>query len=196
VNQPKNARVATNQRGGTLSHGVDLAPGQNPHINFEPSIHDGLHEARRPAPNNPPEVRGQLVQSVIERRNDYVQARARYVTMQEWERNDLVKNLGDLLGQCERDVQERMLWHLFLVHDDYGTRVGKAIKLGAADVKHLAPLAGQILTSEDTARLGRLGQNGDTLDAKPWGKWTGSVPTHQATAADVLGGMRAVEMAK
>jgi catalase len=196
VNQPKNARVATNQRGGTLSHGVDLAPGQNPHINFEPSLRAGLQDARRPAPNNAPEIKGRLVQSVIERRNDYVQARGRYVTMQEWEREDLVKNLGALLGQCERDVQERMLWHLFLVHDDYGTRVGKAIKLAAADVKHLAPLAGQILTGEDTARLGRLGQNDDTLDAKAWGKWTGSVSTHQATAADVLGGMRAVEMAK
>jgi catalase len=194
VNQPKNARVATNQRGGQMSYGVDLAAGQNPHINFEPSIHNGLHEAQRPNPNNPPEVHGRLVQSVIERRNDYVQARARYSTMQDWERDDLVKNMGDLLGQCERDVQERMLWHFFLVHDDYGTRVGKALGLSAADVKTLEPLAGQILTDEDQARLKKLGQNGDTLDPKPWGKWTGSVPNHRATAEDVLGGMRMSEM--
>ena len=75
---------------------------------------------------------------MIERRNDYVQARARYCTMMDWERDDLVKNLGDLLGQCERDVQERMVWHLLLVHDDYGTRVGKAIGITADDVQHLA----------------------------------------------------------
>jgi catalase len=190
VNRPKNAPVATNQRGGTLSHGVDLAPGQNPHVNYEPSQHDGLLEAPRPAAHNAPEIQGRLTRSVIERRNDYVQARARYETMLDWERDDLVKNLGDLLGQCERDVQQRMVWHLFLVHDDYGTRVGKAIDLTARDVSHLEPLNGQVLTANDRARLKTLGNNGDRIDPKAWGQWTGSVPVRQATADDVLGGMR------
>jgi catalase len=196
VNQPKNAHVATNQRGGQMSYGVDLAPGQNPHVNFEPNIHHGLEVSKRPSPNNPPEIHGRLTFTVIERRNDYAQPRARYSTMMEWERDDLVKNLGDLLGQCERDVQERMLWHLFLVHDDYGTRVGKAIGLSANDVKHLQPLAGQILTGEDTSRLQKLGNNGDQIDPQAWGKWTGSVQNHQTTADEVLAGMRTVEMAK
>jgi catalase len=189
-NRPKNADVATNQRGGTLSHGVDLAPGQNPHINFEPSVHSGLREATRPSPNNPPETRGRLIQAVIERRNDYVQPRARYATMMAWERDDLVKNMGDLLGQCERDVQERMLWHLFLVHDEYGTRVGKALGLSAGDVRNLEPLASQVLTSEDQARLKNLGNNRDAIDPNAWGQWTGSVQNIRATAEDVLGGMR------
>jgi len=191
VNAPKNARVATNQRGGQMSYGVDLAPGQNPHINFEPNIHNGLTESKRPSPINGPEIHGRLTQSILERRNDYVQARARYCTIQDWERDDLVKNLGDLLGQCERDVQERMLWHLFLVHDDYGTRVGKAIGLSAADVSGLAPLNGQVLTAEDQARLAKLGKNGDRIDAKAWGKWTGSVQDRQATADEVLKGLPA-----
>src|SRR3712207_6779055 len=73
VNSAKNARVATNQRGGQMSYGVDLAPGQNPHVNFEPSIHNGLVEAPRPPHDNAPEIRGKLTRSVIERRNDYVQ---------------------------------------------------------------------------------------------------------------------------
>ncbi len=188
VNQPKNARVATNQRGGQMSYGVDLAPGQNPHVNYEPSIHNGLQEAPR-QPNNPPEIRGRLVREVIERRNDYVQARGRYTTMMEWERDDLVKNLGDLLGQCARDVQERMLWHLLLVHDDYGNRVGQAIALSANDVRLLEPLPGQVLTDEDRQRLQHLGNNGDRIDPTVWGQWTSSVENRQATAADVLGGM-------
>jgi catalase len=195
VNQPKNATVATNQRGGQMSYGVDLAAGQNPHVNFEPSLHKGLHEAAR-KPNNPPEITGRLTQSVIERRNDYVQARARYCTMQDWERDDLVANLGDLLGQCERDVKERMLWHLFLVHDDYGARVAAALGMSAGDVRHLGPLEGQVLTAEDQARLQKLGKNGDAIDPKAWGKRTSAVPNHRATAADVLGGMREVSMAK
>jgi catalase len=193
VNQPKHAPVATNQRGGQMSYGVDLAPGQNPHVNFEPNIHGGLQEARRPTPNNPPEVRGRLTQSVIERRNDYVQARGRYCTMMDWERDDLVTNMGNLLGQCERDVQERMLWHFFLVHDDYGTRVGQALGMTAADVKHLAPLAGQVLTDDDKKRLQNLGANGDRIDPKVWGTWTSSVHNYQAKAEEVLGGMRNVE---
>ena len=195
VNQPKAARVATNQRGGQMSYGVDLAPGQNPHVNFEPNIHNGLEVSRRPNPNNPPEIRGRLTQSVIERRNDYVQPRARYCTMMDWERDDLVRNMGDLLGQCERDVQERMLWHLLLVHDDYGNRVGKALGMSAADVRHLEPLPGQVLTVEDQSRLQKLGNNGDIIDPTVWGTWTSSVRNHQATAEEVLGGMLMPEMA-
>jgi catalase len=194
VNQPKGAHVATNQRGGQMAYGVDLAPGQNPHVNYEPSIHGGLHEA--PAePNNPPEIRGRLTQRVIERRNDYVQPRARYCTMMDWERDDLVHNMGTLLGQCERDVQERMLWHLFLVHDDYGARVGEAIDLTADDVRHLAPLPRQVLTEEDQRRLAKLGNNGDRIDPNAWPKWTSSVENRQATADEVLGGMREAPMA-
>jgi catalase len=193
VNSPKQATVHTNQRGGQMSYGVDLAPGQNPHINFEPSIHNGLDEAER-KPNNQPEVKGRLTQTVLERRNDYVQARARYCTIEDWEREDLCKNMGDLLLQCERDVQERMLWHFFLVHDDWGTRVGQALGLTAKDVKKLAPLPGQVLTDEDKHRLQNLGSNGDKIDPKTWGAWTASVPNHRASAEEVLGGMKGVKL--
>ena len=191
VNQPKHAPVATNQRGGQASYGVDLAPGQNPHVNYEPSLHDGLREAAPKPPNASPVITGQLTRSVLERRNDYVQARARYETMQGWERDDLVATMGELLGQCERDVQERMIWHLLLVHDDYGARVGAAIGVGADDVRHLPPLAGQLLTDEDHARLGRLGDNGDTVEPARWGTRTGSVENRRASAEEVLGGSAA-----
>jgi catalase len=195
VNQPKQARVATNQRGGQMAYAVDLAPGQNPHVNYEPSLHHGLVEAPRPPQDHAPEIRGTLVRAVIERRNDYVQARARYCTMMDWERDDLVLNLGTLLKQCERDVQERMLWHLLLVHDDYGARVGRALGLGARDVAHLGPLPGQVLTADDEKRLRNLGSNGDVIDRAAWGKWTSSVKNHRASAEDVLGGMRLTEAA-
>jgi catalase len=195
VNQPKgvNGAVHTNQRGGQMSYGLDLARGQNPHVNFEPSIHNGLHEAQH-KPNNPPEVRGTLTQSVIERRNDYIQARARYCTMQDWERDELVNVLGNQLSQCERDVQERMVWHLLLVHDDYGNRVGKAIGITADNVKSLGPLPNQVLTQQDEARLKKLGNNGDRIDSTAWGKWTSSVPNYQARAEEVLSGMKDVRL--
>ena len=164
------------------------------HVNFEPSIHNGLREAER-KPNNPPEVRGRLTQSVIERRNDYVQARARYCTMMDWERDDLVLNMGNMLSQCERDVQERMLWHLLLVHDEYGARVGEHLGMTAADVKRLEPLAGQVLTEEDKARLQKLGENGDVIDPNVWGRHTSSVTNYQASADEVFGGRLTVPAA-
>ncbi len=190
VNQPKGVqgRVHTNQRGGQMSYGLDLAPGQNPHVNFEPSIHNGLQEAPR-KPYDGPEIKGKLTQSVLERRNDYAQPRARYCTMMDWERDDLVLNMGTLLNQCERDVQERMLWHLFLIHDDYGTRVGKHLNMTAEHVKQLSPLNGQVLTDEDQSRLKKLGSNSDKIDPNVWGKHTSSVKNYQASAEEVLGGM-------
>lgn len=125
---------------------------------------------------------------MIEHRNDYVQARGRYNTMMDWERDDLVNNMGNMLSQCERDVQERMLWHFFMVHDEYGARVGEKLGMGADDVKHLKPLATQILTEEDQQRLAKLGNNGDRIDPDVWGQWTSSVKNHPATAEEVLEG--------
>jgi catalase len=186
VNQPKTA-VATNQRDGQMAYGVDTAKAQNPHVNYEPSIHNGLQTSTRPEPNNSPVITGQLTRSVLERRNDYFQPRARFVTMQDWERDDLVKNMGDLLGQCERDVQLRMLWHFFLIHDDYGNRVAKTIGLSAKDVSSLQPLPGQVLTEEDKKRLQKLGNNGDTIEPAKWGKWTSAVENRHANPDEVLG---------
>ncbi|WP_275445777.1 MULTISPECIES: catalase [unclassified Halomonas] len=190
VNQPKGVKgkVYTNQRGGEMSYGVDLAPGQNPHVNYEPSIHNGLQEAQREEPNNPPEVNGRLTRSVIERRNDYIQARARFNTMMDWERDELINVLGGMMQSCERDVQERMLWHLYLVHDDYGNRVGQMIDMTADDVRHLQPLPKQVLTDEDKRRLENLGNNGDKIDNTVWGQWTSSVVNRQAAAEQVLMG--------
>src|SRR5690554_2565577 len=173
VNQPKGVkgRVHTNQRGGDMSYGVDLAPGQNPHVNYEPSIHNGLQESTREEPYEGPEVRGKLPRAILERTNDYVQPRMRFVTMQEWERDDLVRNMINNLRQCERDVQERMLWHFYMIHDQYGERVAQGLGMSVDDVKGLAPLATQRFTEEDNQRLANLGNNGDTLDPAGLGKW-------------------------
>ncbi len=188
VNSPQGIKhpVATNQRDGQMAYHQDVV-GQNPHVNYEPSIHGGLKEdTRQDHPIHQPEITGKLTRSVIDRRNDYAQARARFVTMNDWEREDLLLNMGNLLGQCERDVQERMLWHFFLVHDDYGSHVAKAIGLAAKDVRGLKPLAKQVLTDEDQHRLENLGANGDHMDRSKYGKHTGSVETHPAKAEDLL----------
>jgi hypothetical protein len=153
------------------------------------TIHNGLKESGRPEPSNGPTWTGQSMRSDLERRNDYAYARARYVTMQDWERDDLAKNMGSLLGQCEDDVKQRMLWHLFMLHDDLDLRVRQALGLTSMDVVHLLPLPRQQFTEAETKRLANLGANGDTMDKAPYGKVTGSVENKAATAEEVLSTM-------
>ncbi|WP_084958706.1 catalase [Thermoactinospora rubra] len=160
VNQAKNAAVRTNQRDGQMTYHVDGA-GESPHVNYEPSITGGLREARYPTHDEQgPVITGRLTRKRIPRANDYLQAGQRYLLMHEWERDDLVRNLVTLLSECDRPIQERMVWHFLLAEDDLGLRVGEGLGISPQDVAHLEPLAGQDLTDEDRERLGNLGKNG------------------------------------
>ncbi|NEA27557.1 catalase [Actinomadura bangladeshensis] len=160
VNRAKGANVRTNQRDGQMAYHVD-ACGENPHVNYEPSITGGLREGEYPTHDEQgPEIRGRLTRMRIERTNDYKQAGQRYCLMEDWERDDLVHNFVENISQAARPVQERMVWHLLLVEDDLGLRVGEGLGIGPDDVEHLDPLPGQTLTDEDRQRLANLGKNG------------------------------------
>ncbi|GLK13920.1 catalase [Streptosporangium carneum] len=160
VNQAKNAEVRTNQRDGLMTYHVDGA-GENPHVNYEPSITGGLREGQYPTHDEQgPVVSGRLTRKRIPRTNDYKQAGQRYLLMEQWERDDLVLNLVTMLSQASRPVQERMVWHFLLVEDELGGRVGEGLGIGPEDVAHLEPLASQDLTEEDRERLSNLGKNG------------------------------------
>ncbi|WP_440087486.1 catalase [Streptosporangium sp. LJ11] len=160
VNQAKNAEVRTNQRDGQMTYHVD-GQGENPHVNYEPSITGGLREGRYPTHDEQgPVVSGRLTRKRIPRTNDYTQAGQRYLLMEEWERDDLVLNFVGMLTQADRAVQERMVWHFLMVEDDLGLRVGEGLGIGPDDVSHLEPLASQDLSEEDRERMSRLGKNG------------------------------------
>lgn len=159
VNQAKNAEVRTNQRDGAMAYD-NRAANENPEVNYEPSITGGLREGQYPTHDEQgPEIRGRLTRKRIPLTNDYQQAGQRYLLMEDWERDDLVRNFVDLISQCDRKVQERMVWHFLLVENDLGLRVGEGLGIGPDDVAHLEPLAGQTLTDEDRSRLERLGKN-------------------------------------
>ncbi|GAA1355520.1 catalase [Arthrobacter koreensis] len=161
VNSAKNAKVATNQRGGQMSYGTDLAPGQNPHVNYEPSITGGVQEAPKQGPSAVgPELEGRLTRERIERTNDYLQAGQRFQLMEQWEKDDLVKNFVDNISQAARPVQERMLWHFYMCDDELGSRVGEGLGIGLAEIKDLGPLPTQTLTEEEQERVKNLGSNG------------------------------------
>lgn len=160
VNQPKNAAVRTNQRDGQMAYAVDDG-GEDPHINYEPSVNGGLREAQYPTEDEVgPEITGRLTRKRIPRTNDYKQAGQRFRLMQEWERDDLVTNFTNAFAQCTRAVQERMVWHCLLAEDELGLRVGEGLGISPEDVAHLEPLQSQTLTDEDRQRLANLGKNG------------------------------------
>ena len=160
VNQPKNGTPATNQRDSQMAYYVDET-GENPSVNYEPSITGGLAEAPKPAHSEQgPEINGRLTRAQIPRTDDYRQAGERYQLSEPWEKDELVGNLSTLLGKCDRPIQERMVWHLLLCDDELGNRVGEGIGISADDVRSLKPLAHQGWGEAEQQRLDNLGNNG------------------------------------
>jgi len=135
VNSPQK-HVATNQRDGQMTYHVDgNEAGGNPHINYEPNSRGGLKESQGSGKSHTPYVEGNLVRQKISRTNDYKQAGERYRVIEDWERDDLINNLVGLLKQCNRDIQERMVWHFSQCDKDYGQRVADGIGVNVADIK-------------------------------------------------------------
>ncbi|GCE25731.1 catalase X [Dictyobacter alpinus] len=127
INHPK-THVATNQRDGNMAYYVDgIDSGENPHVNYEPSLQSGLVESPRAGVEHSPEVSGKLVRQAIDRKNPYKQAGERYRSFEDWERDELVSNLVTALKSCIPAIQERMVYHLSQCDADYGQRVASGI---------------------------------------------------------------------
>jgi catalase len=128
INSPKK-NVATNQRDGQMTYRVDLAPGANPHVNYEPSSLGGLNEATPSGKPHTPYVAGELVRQTIDRTNDFGQAGQTYRDHSDWERDDLILNLVTNLKPVRRHIQERMVWLFSQCDADYGRRVAEGLGL-------------------------------------------------------------------
>ena len=133
INQAK-TRIATNQRDGQMTYQVDgVEAGENPHVNYEPSSRQGLHEANKTAKEYTPFVQGNIVRQSISRTNDYKQAGERYRSFSDAERNDLINNLVSALKQCNQDIQERMVTMFSKCDTDYGKRVADGLGIKVED---------------------------------------------------------------
>jgi len=126
INAPKK-RVATNQRGGLMQFKVDLAPGQNPHINYEPSMLGGLKEAEQPGKEYTPHIEGHLVRQSIDRRNDTGQAGDTFRKFEEWEKAELISNLVNDLSRCDKRIRDRMLELAEDADEEYGRRLREGL---------------------------------------------------------------------
>jgi len=131
INAPKK-HVATNQRDGQMTYFVDKAPGQNPHVNYEPSSLGGLKEATESGKEHQPAYNAKLVREKIDRTNDFGQAGDTYRSFEEWEREELISNLVNALKVCRKDIQDRMIDHFTKADPDYGRRVAEGLALANA----------------------------------------------------------------
>ncbi|TFV91998.1 catalase, partial [Oxalobacteraceae bacterium OM1] len=144
INAPQEkARAHTNQRDGQMAYYVDDS-GTDKHVNYEPSMMAGLKEAPQPAKEYHQWVEGHLGRYQTSRTaDDYKQAGERYRTLENWEREDLVNNIGNDLKQCPEPIQLRMVWHLWHCDNDYGKRVAQIAGVDLSRAKDLPPLEGK-----------------------------------------------------
>lgn len=127
INAPRN-RVATNQRGGQMAFKTDFAEGQNPHVNYEPSVLGGLTEAQNAGEDYTPRYEANLVRQKIDRTNNFKQAGETYRNFEDWERDELIMNLSNTLAACDKRIQDKMVEYFTQADEAYGRRVAEGIK--------------------------------------------------------------------
>lgn len=132
INAPKK-HVATNQRDGPMTYYVDQSSEQNPHVNYEPSALNGLHEINRKEKEYTPHVEGNLVYESIDRADDYKQAGETYRAFDDTERDDLINNLVSSLSMCKKETQQKMIDMCSKADEDYGRRLAEGLKQHVGD---------------------------------------------------------------
>jgi catalase len=127
INAPKK-HVSTNLRDGQMAFYADTAPGQNRHVNYEPSMLGGLSESPLTAKDHTPRLEGKLVREKINPCDDFQQAGVRYRSFEGWEHDELMRNLVNALVLCDRRIQTKMIDHFTKADLDYGRRVADGLK--------------------------------------------------------------------
>ena len=128
INAPK-AKIATNQRDGQMTFHVDTVSGQDAHVNYEPSLMNGIKEAS-PAPvPYTPMYEGRLVRQKIDRENNFKQAGDTWRDLfNEEYRAELINNLSGALTSAIPAVQEKIVSYCTQADAEYGRRLGEALK--------------------------------------------------------------------
>ncbi|WP_087974376.1 catalase [Oceanobacillus rekensis] len=121
-------RVATNQEGGQLRYENDKAPGQNPHVNYEPSVLGGLKEAENTGAEHTPQVEGKLVRESIDRNDNTKQAGETYRMFEDWEKDELISNLIGDLSECDQRIQDKMIALAEAADEEYGRRLREGLE--------------------------------------------------------------------
>ncbi|WP_281287302.1 MULTISPECIES: catalase [Salinicoccus] len=136
VNAPKN-KVRTNQHRGQLDHRNPEEGSSDPSINYEPSMIGGLEEAEEKAPQHQPTYNAAAMTKPIDRPNNYGQAGETYRNLADWEREELISNLSNVLSQCDERIQEAMVYHFSQADEEYGRLVKEGIEKKTQEMKDM-----------------------------------------------------------
>ena len=128
VNAPK-TEVRTNQHRGQMDYRLPDPEGLTKHINYEPSTIDGYAEAEVDHPPHQPTYNAAAMSAPIDRPNNFGQAGETYRSFEDWERDELIKNLSDALAQCDKRIQDKMIEYFTKADEDYGRRVKEGIEM-------------------------------------------------------------------
>ncbi|MFC0213483.1 catalase-related domain-containing protein [Paenibacillus chartarius] len=124
-----------------MEYRVDMAPGQNPHVDYEPSTLGGLVEAPKRGKDHEPHYDAKLIREKIQRTNDFAQAGQTYRAFDEVEREELISNLVGALKVCRPHIQEQMISHFTQADADYGKRVREGLERAKQEMGHTSSAA-------------------------------------------------------
>jgi len=74
---------------------------------------------------------------VHDRPNNYGQAGETYRQFEDWEREELIKNLSEALAVCDKRIQEAMIEHFTQADEDYGRRVKEGIEKKMKEIEQM-----------------------------------------------------------
>jgi len=63
---------------------------------------------------------------------NFRRAGERYRSFEDWERDELISNLVSALSQCDRDIQDRMIYNFTQADADYGRRVAEGLGISVS----------------------------------------------------------------
>ena len=129
--------------GGQMQYKRDFAPGNNPHINYEPSILGGLKEAEQVGKEHTPYIEGKLVREPIDRSDNTKQAGETYRKFEQWEKDELISNLVGDLSKCDARIQDAMVALAEEADEEYGRRLREGLKNSPKGGSSQAPLGNE-----------------------------------------------------
>jgi catalase len=112
-----------------MTYHVDVAPNQNPHVNYEPNSLNGLQESARAGADYEPQYHARLVRQKIDRHGDidFKQAGERWRLHNDLEKQDLINNLTDALSAATEEIQNRMVELFSKCDAEYGRRLRESL---------------------------------------------------------------------
>lgn len=98
----------------------------------------GYQEASREGhPQHRPTYNAAAMSEPIDRPNNYGQAGDTYRSFEDWERDELIKNLSDALAVCDPRIQTAMIEHFTQADEDYGRRVSEGIEKKVEELRKM-----------------------------------------------------------